>query len=1332
MPQRSLLAALLGRASVERREPVAKREPTAPHTPLVRRLEPRRVLNAAVTALIAPSILVEGDSANVVADAVGGVGPLEFDWTVTVDGQVVQRSNARELPLTTADDGVYEVTVAVTDQSNAPPAIAATTINVLNAPPRLTGLSATPSVEGGVTVLTGTIEDAGADDTFTLDIDWGDGETQTVSLAVNERTFAVPHTYADDNADDLATISVVARDDDGGFTSGVVTTTVGNTGPRIDDLLITPVDEGGVATLSGTIFDAGVEDTFTVTVEWGDGAIDTFALAADARDFSFTHRYTDDRPTGTPADTFPVVINVQDDDGNGEIRFPTTVVSNVAPSIVRLTATDLDEGGQTRLIGQFVDPGVEDTFTVEIDWGDGSPVDTVMLSGADREFEFTHRYTDDRPTGTPADRPTIRATVLDDDGGVDVATVSPLVRNVAPQIVGLMATDTLEGGATTLTGSIVDPGAEDTFTLVVNWGDGQSDSLSLGPTERAFVLDHGYADDDPTGTPVDRPTIRVTVVDDDTGESGQTVRPSVRNVAPRIVDAAATDVTEGGRTVLTGRVADPGVNDTFTLLVDWDDGQTDTLTLAADERDFRLEHLYVDDNPSVTPADRPTIRLTVLDDDTGDGRLELTPLVSNAAPIFAPTADRALSEGDTLTLSDFPVRFTDVGVADTFTAEIVWGDGSPSETLTVTFADGAGRIDGSHVYADDGVYTATITLTDDDSGVATAAFSVSVGNIDPVLTGADDLVVDEGAKVDLATLGVGVTDPGFDNPDNTNDPGNGGEVSEFFLDGVIDWGDGTPTTPVRFAVTDPGQPGEPTIATPVHAPHFYADNGVYTVTVSFSDDDGPIVNRTLSILVENVAPSLTIDDPGVVIDEGTGIELVDFARFTDPGFNNALNVNDPANGGQIEEFFSVTIDWGDNTTPDVFRLDDSVTQGGSGESTRGLISANHFYADNDRDGTPDNRYTVTVTLEDDDGGVDVQTFHVTVFNVAPTLDPITATDLESDGVTTLDLTFSDPGADEFEILVDWGERLDLPADERFVVEQLYAGPTPESFTINHRYFGPPDPQNPTADIIIRVKIRDDDFSTTALVIGESNVRDVPISNSGIEDNRVAIDTTPQAPEIRFPERVEPAGVVERVVEPPATQTVSLTGAASSDAGVGTERYLELRIVRPDGGEGTGYRLPDDTLTHLPELFARLPDNRYRVYVVEASTETRRLVIDVSVRGGRVIDPTDDSDGGRDRPPPSATTPAPPAAPAAKSEPAGEAAVDVAAVNPPAIDSEPFDAATDTAPVDTASSSSHPAAATTAAAALALSRRRARIERIARFAEQTDDVAWRRLFRRRPR
>lgn len=1100
---------------------------------------------------------------------------------------------------------------------------------ISNVAPELQDLGATDTNENGSTTLTGTIVDPGTEDTFTVMVDWGDGTTDTYNYAAGTTEFSETHQYLDDDPTatpiDTPTITVKVMDDDLGSDEKQTTLRVLNVSPQINNLSVTNANENGSVTLAGEILDPGTQDSFLLTVDWGDGTFDQYMYAAGTTTFSETHQYLDDNPTGTSVDTPTITVLLTDDDNGNDLEFILPTITNVAPQIENLAATNTNENGFTTLSGQIIDPGTQDTFTLTVDWGDGTS-DVFNYAAGTTDFSETHQYLDDNPTATPIDSPTITVTLTDDDLGSDEEQVSPLVLNVAPQITDLAATDTNENGFTTLTGNIVDPGTQDTFLLSVDWGDGTFDEYVYAAGTTEFSETHQYLDDNPPGTPSDTPTITVLLVDDDNGNDLEFVAPTVSNVAPELQDLAAADINENGTTTLTGKVVDPGTQDTFVLTVDWGDGTIEQFSYAAGTTEFSETHQYLDDNPTGTAVDTPTITVSIADDDLGADSESVQFALSNLPPVIGNTPDLAVDEGERFELADMMIEgigFTDAGTLDTHSATIDWGDGTPVESLTVTFVDGVGRLNGGHTYADNGNYTAKIILVDDDLGIAEQSFSVNVSNVNPILTGTDSLSVDEGEGFTLAGLGVGVSDPGYDNPLNTIDATNGGETEELFLDGTIDWGDGTATAPVTFISRVSGSEGVATIAVPDHAEHHYADNGVFTVKVSFADDDGAIVTREFDLTVLNVAPSLELNDPNAVINEGDTLELPMLGSFTDPGFDNPL---DPA--GATTETFSYTIDWGDGTI-EIGQLPSAVVQGSAGVLTTGDLAAEHLYADND----VDNLYTISVTLSDDDGGMVTKSFEVTVLNVAPTLDPIAATDLEGAGITTLDLTFSDPGADTFEVLVDWGDKPDLAPEDRFVVEVLHAGSTPQSFSIDHQYTGPPDPMNPSADIIITVKIRDDDFATaTTLVVGESNLETVAISNPGIEDNKVAIDTTPQAPAIEFPEAPELFLAAEIIDSDQGNNSLGEVGAAAADQSAVSDRYLEIRIVSPDGTESEGIRLEESALDDLPGLFSRLPDNRYRIYLIQEETNSERLVIDVNARGGRLIDPSDDSDGGRDRPP----------------------------------------------------------------------------------------------------
>ena len=74
--------------------------------------------------------------------------------------------------------------------------------------------------------------------------------------------------------------------------------------------------------------------------------------------------------------------------------------------------------------------------------------------------------------------------------------------------------------------------------------------------------------------------------------------------------------------------------------------------------------------------------------------------------------------------------FTDPGILDTHTANWDWGDG-PALPGTVSETDGSGSVSGSHTYAEAGVYTVTLTVTDKDNGFGTSTLDGFIIVYDP-------------------------------------------------------------------------------------------------------------------------------------------------------------------------------------------------------------------------------------------------------------------------------------------------------------------------------------------------------------------------------------------------------------------------------------------------------------------------------------------------------------------------------------------------------------------------------------------------------------------------
>ena len=134
--------------------------------------------------------------------------------------------------------------------------------------------------------------------------------------------------------------------------------------------------------------------------------------------------------------------------------------------------------------------------------------------------------------------------------------------------------------------------------------------------------------------------------------------------------------------------------------------------------------------PTFTPTDNGvyTFRLTVDDGNGGTATDDVIVTVDNVAPViqsFSSPAD-PVPLGSVVNLS---ATFSDVGTNDTHTASFALD--SANGAGTVTESGGSGSATGSFTPSTAGVYTASVTITDDDGGLDTETATVPVVVYDP-------------------------------------------------------------------------------------------------------------------------------------------------------------------------------------------------------------------------------------------------------------------------------------------------------------------------------------------------------------------------------------------------------------------------------------------------------------------------------------------------------------------------------------------------------------------------------------------------------------------------
>ena len=228
-------------------------------------------------------------------------------------------------------------------------------------------------------------------------------------------------------------------------------------------------------------------------------------------------------------------------------------------------------------------------------------------------------------------------------------------------------------------------------------------------------------------------------------------------------------------------------------------------------------HTYDDDHIGAVRVELSEVHMTdeveLTDDDTAPV------IVYNVPPVVDAGPDQSVNEGDIVSFSGI---FADPGINDTHIIEWDFGDGSPPEV---------GSLTPTHAYGDNGSYTVTLTVTDDDGGVGTDTLTVLVSNVAPTTT------IDPMSQPNPQFILPGVHTLTF--VGSFTDPG--------WLDtheALWNFGDGTvlPGTLVEENVP-PDATGTAT------GTHVYWAPGMYTVSLEITDDDGAVGSHTMDVVV---------------------------------------------------------------------------------------------------------------------------------------------------------------------------------------------------------------------------------------------------------------------------------------------------------------------------------------------------------------------------------------------------------------------------------------------------------------------------------------------------
>ncbi|AFZ38163.1 outer membrane adhesin like protein (plasmid) [Stanieria cyanosphaera PCC 7437] len=824
-----------------------------------------------ITDIQIPDNITEGTEIELEAIATdSGNDPLtykwEFDDQTTLFGRTVVR--------TYVNNGTYTGTVTVTDTYGGSET-QTFTVTVDNTPPIVDAGADKTTNEGKAIALTGSFTDAGVNDTHTYTWDLGDGSDLITD------TTTPTHTYTQNG---IYTATFTVTDSDGAVSNDTVEVTVNNVNPTIESLTgDTNLDEGDTANFSATASDPG-DDTLTYIWDFGDGNHSTL----NSNQSSVSHTYTQNG-------TYTVTLTVTDDGGATAQTLEITV-NNVAPTIDEIDGkTTVDEGETVSYRAIATDPG-DDELIYTWNFGDGSDV-----------------VTGETVTHTFANNGVYEATltVEDDDGAATTQTITITVNNVAPIIETETTKTADEGESLEFLATLSDPG-DDELTVTWDFGDGSEFVQTNGSSPRQDTQTHTYVDNG-------NYTATVTVTDSDGAETTSSIDVTINNTAP-VIDSLTGDtkISEGQTANFSANATDAG-NDELTY--SWDFGDGSDLVTGVD-----VNHIFADNG-------NYTVTLTVTDDDGAATSQTINVVVNNVTPVITSlTGDTEILEGE---VAEYNAIASD--------------NGNDTLIYTWNFGDGSDTVEGqnvTHVFTDNGNYTVTLTVIDDDGAATSSSLDVTVNNVIPAITSlTGDTNINEGDEASFSAI---ASDDGEDELTYSWNFGDGTDVVE----------------------------GE-------NVTHVFTDNGNYTVTLTVTDDDGAATSSTLDVVVNNVMPTIT-------------------------SITGDTNINE----GEIRNYQAIASDLGDDTLTYTWNF-------GDGSDTVEGQNVTHVFADN-------GNYTVTLTVTDDDGASTSQTLDVVVNNVTPVITSLTGdTEINEGEIGEYNAIATDRGSDELTYSWDFGDGTDI-------------------------------------------------------------------------------------------------------------------------------------------------------------------------------------------------------------------------------------------------------------------------------------------------------------------
>ncbi|MGC6508152.1 MAG: fibrinogen-like YCDxxxxGGGW domain-containing protein [Myxococcota bacterium] len=377
--------------------------------------------------------------------------PISFGYEWFVNGQSVSTNAVLDTSLTAVNDTIF-VTITPEDAEDVGLAVTSATLTIVNAPPVINSISATPIAPNNRDTLTclANASDPDQNDTISVSYEWHN--TTTSSTLANSNSVTL--TQATATVGDVLTCTATVTDSSGETDIASTQVTIINTLPTITGFSIGPNPPNRTDTVNCTSSNQDLDgDTLVVNTVWQTGSLTLGTTGVI--DLSLINIFRGD----------PLTCTITVDDGNGGVvsDSQTVTIANSIPTLAGVSILVNGIGSSTAQAGDTLNCSPQGYFDADGDTAQYIYQWRINGSSVSSSATLTSGFTRN-------DTVSCEATPFDGLGFGSSQISSVSILNSAPVVNGITLSPSAPTANSTITANISGSDADgDTVTYQYNW-----------------------------------------------------------------------------------------------------------------------------------------------------------------------------------------------------------------------------------------------------------------------------------------------------------------------------------------------------------------------------------------------------------------------------------------------------------------------------------------------------------------------------------------------------------------------------------------------------------------------------------------------------------------------------------------------------------------------------------------------------------------------------------------------------------------------------------------------------------------------------------------------